>query len=98
MILDLDFSFKDLAGNPIIDGDKPAYAYKIFSELLFRDGFADGSEPIKSKQIAEKLYTDKQVDIDLTDLDKIEKMITETKNLVNFVKADLLLAAKKARD
>ena len=90
MKLNLNFGFKTL------DGSEVDTASKAVANIL-SVGPTPGFNSIKAYDFALKLFNEGEIEIDRTDLNILEKIVTDSQ-LFNFAKAQILEAIKKIEE
>ena len=92
MRLDLRRPIVGLDGKEVTaEGDVAAYAAKILAESNNHE------RSIKLFEIAQKLFQDGSIEVDIEDYDLLEKTIKSSKNYANIVVAQILLAMKEGK-
>jgi hypothetical protein len=96
MKLNLNKPLLDLAGNPIVDEkNNIIYLSQLIANRLVstKDG---GLEPLKAYDFALKLYNEGEIEIDSTDLEKLEQEIAKF-DITNLVIAQIKKEINKAK-
>lgn len=73
MILDFDFCIKNKKGDFIKDGTEKVNAAEVLSSAL--ENCSPGIDPAKACLWAQKLYSEKKLDLDSEDATKLESYI-----------------------
>lgn len=89
MKIDLKQPIKDLAGKPIINPDKTDFTFgQALSEILVS---ADTGGKMKLFTLAQKIYTEKQIEVDEADFKLIKDSVEQTKAYTNAIVAGQIL-------
>ncbi len=85
MILNLDFKYKNLE-NIELEGNNVA---KILADLLC--GRTEGISSVKAMDWARDLYSKGEIEIDRSDINTLQKIVSDSQTLTNALKAPIIL-------
>jgi hypothetical protein len=96
MKLNFNFNFKGLDGKEVLDAkQEPVHAGKTLAQFI---SATNSGNSIKLWDWALKIYNDKPLEVDATDIDVLSELINKGETLTILAKAQLMSVIGEAKD